>query len=70
MEEEEKVRKEIEEKETEKLREIETQIKQLEASISDLDWELERTEIEKMNLKTKRVMKRMSLATTDNNLPL
>jgi len=61
IEEEEKIQKEIEEKETEKLLEIETKIKQLESSISDLDWELERIEIEKMKKKTKHVMKRMSL---------
>jgi len=37
-------------------------INKLESSIASLDWELERFEIEKMKVKTERVMKRMSLS--------
>ena len=42
-----------------------TKITKLESSIANLDWELERFEIEKMKAKTERVMKRMS--TCDRN---
>ena len=41
------------------MRQIENRIKELESSISALDWELERIEIEKMKKKTKVVKKRM-----------
>merc|ERR1712032_38856 len=37
-----------------------TKITKLESSIASLDWELERFEIEKMKVKTEKVMKRMS----------
>ena len=47
----------------------ENKIKQLETSIVSLDIELERFQIEKMKVKTKKVMKRMSLIETDNNDP-
>ena len=43
----------------------ENKIKQLETSIVSLDIELERFQIEKMKVKTKKVMKRMSLIETD-----
>jgi hypothetical protein len=45
----------------------ENKIKQLETSIVSLDIELERFQIEKMKVKTKKVMKRMSLIETDKN---
>ena len=39
-----------------------TKISNLESSIVNLDWELERFEIEKMKAKTEKVMKQMSLS--------
>ena len=51
------------ERESEDLRKTELRIKELQSSIISLDWQLERTEIEKMKKKTEKVQKRMSLST-------
>merc|ERR1712076_167717 len=61
---EEKIRME-EEKEIEEVRKIEKRIRELEDSISASDWQLERAEIEKMNMKTRRVKKRMLQSQTN-----
>merc|ERR1712037_520873 len=50
-------------RESEDLRKTELRIKELQSSIISLDWQLERTEIEKMKKKTEKVQKRMSLST-------
>ena len=44
-----------------------TKISNLESSIANLDWELERFEIEKMKAKTEKVMKQMSLSEAGRN---
>ena len=51
-----------EENEREDLRKTEMRIKELQSSIMSLDWQLERTQIEKMKKKTEKVQKRMSLS--------
>merc|ERR1739844_481008 len=50
----------LEEEENKELKKVEKKIREIEDSISALDWELERAEIEKMKLKTKKVIKRIS----------
>merc|ERR1712192_285614 len=52
------------EREREDLRKTELRIKELQSSIISLDWQLERTQIEKMKKKTEKVQKRMSLSLT------
>ena len=52
--------------EDDELRKTLKRIRELEFSISSLDHELERFEIEKMNIKTEEVKKRMSLVTGDS----
>eukprot|EP00092_Neocalanus_flemingeri_P069650 GFUD01085404.1.p1 GENE.GFUD01085404.1~~GFUD01085404.1.p1 ORF type:complete len:276 (+),score=109.67 GFUD01085404.1:102-929(+) len=52
--------------EEEKLSQTEQRIRELELSITSLDYELDRLEIEKMNCKTRQVKKRMSQVTGDS----
>ena len=54
------------EAETEELRLTELRIKELQSSISTLDWQLERVSIEKMKQKTVTVKKRMSITDFSN----
>merc|ERR1712192_12706 len=55
------------EREREDLRKTELRIKELQSSIMSLDWQLERTQIEKMKKKTEKVQKRMSLSLTSDH---
>ena len=55
------------EREREDLRKTELRIKELQSSIMSLDWQLERTQIEKMKKKTEKVQKRMSLSLTTDH---
>jgi len=54
------------EAETEELRLTEMRIKELQSSISTLDWQLERVNIEKMKQKTVNIKKRMSITDFSN----
>eukprot|EP00092_Neocalanus_flemingeri_P069646 GFUD01085400.1.p1 GENE.GFUD01085400.1~~GFUD01085400.1.p1 ORF type:complete len:275 (+),score=99.48 GFUD01085400.1:102-926(+) len=56
--------------EEEKLSETEQRIRELELSITSLDYELDRLYIDKMNCKTRQVKKRMSLVTGDSEKDL
>ena len=48
------------------LKKVKRRISEVEDSIAALDWELERVEIEKMKVKTKKVIKRISQIVEDD----
>ena len=64
--EEERERLRVEEEETEEVRRINKRIREIEESIAMLDWQLERQKIEKMKVKTQKVIKRISEVVADD----
>ena len=57
-----------EEEENSEVRRINKRIREIEESIAMLDWQLERQKIEKMKVKTQKVIKRISEVVADNEI--
>ena len=65
--EEEQARLRLEEEENEEVRRINKRIREIEESIAELDWQLEREKIEHMKKKTRKVINRISQVVSEED---